>query len=192
MPPIYFASSNQQKYDLAKLFCQNAGVEIEQVLLGDIPEIQGENPRDIIEHKAREAFKAFGKPVVVSDDNWNIPALNGFPGPYMKSVNYWFEPEDFLRLMQGKKDRRVYLEPYLAYVDELEVIVFEGRISGLMIEESRGTPQKSSVMNVLSHDSDAGLTVAEVYDNKEQLHPRRLQQNSGWQELLTWYKEKYS
>lgn len=192
MPPIYFASSNQQKYNTAKLFCEHAGVAIEQVSVGDIPEIQGENPRDIIEHKAREAYKALGKPVVVSDDNWNIPALNGFPGPYMKSINYWFSPDDFLRLMHGVADRRVYLEPYLAYVDEHEVVIFEGQVPGVMLEESRGTLQKSPIMNVVSHDCDDGLTIAEVYDTGDQFHPRRLSQGGGWTELLNWYKEKYS
>lgn len=192
MPPIYFASSNQQKFDLAKLFCDEAGVTIEQVSAGDIPEIQGENPRDIIEHKAREAFKAYGKPLVVSDDSWNIPALHGFPGPYMKSINYWFSPNDFLNLMRDKADRTVYLEPYIAYVDAYEVVVFEGRIPGVMLNEQRGVNEKSPIMSVVSHDCDDGLSIAEVYERGEQLHPRRLTQNSGWTELLHWYKEKYS
>lgn len=192
MPPLYFASSNQQKFDLAKLFCDKVGVIIEQILIGDIPEIQGENPRDIIEHKAREAFKVFGKPLVVSDDSWNIPALNGFPGPYMKSINYWFQPEDFIALMKDKTDRSVYLQPYIAYIDDYELVIFEGQIPGVMLDKPRGNAAPAAIMNVVAHDCDEGLSLAEVYDRGEQLHPRRQAQNAGWNELLKWYKEKYS
>src|SRR5450830_475374 len=98
MKTVYFATSNQEKMLIAQTVCESAGINVVQAPL-DIHEIQGEDPKLIVKEKARSAFKQLGKPVIVSDDSWDIPALNGFPGPYMKSVNHWFESQDFLRLM---------------------------------------------------------------------------------------------
>lgn len=191
MPPIYFASTNKEKLTVAELFCKEASVPIEQISLGDIPEIQGESPREIIHHKALEAYNVFGKPLVVSDDSWNIPALNGFPGAYMKSINYWFQPEDFLRLMDGVTDRTVFIEPYLAYVDEHEVVIFEGQVRGTVLTKPRGTNEKSPIMSVVALEGDNGLSIAEVYEQGQQNNPSRLTQGRAWPELLAWYKEKH-
>lgn len=51
----------------------------------DLEEIQG-TPEEIVVHKAREACKKTGRPVLVEDFSLEIDALGGFPGPYIKSV----------------------------------------------------------------------------------------------------------
>src|ERR1035437_9937513 len=81
MKIVYFATTNQEKLLIAKTVCEQASITVKQTVF-DIDEIQGEDPELIVKDKARRAYEKLGKPVVVSDDSWNIPALNGFPGPY--------------------------------------------------------------------------------------------------------------
>lgn len=100
MKTLYFATTNQEKIQIAQTACTRANINIEAVAL-DIDEIQGEDPELIVLDKAQRAYNLIGAPTIVSDDTWDIRALRGFPGAYMKSINYWFEPQDFLRLMEG-------------------------------------------------------------------------------------------
>ncbi len=163
MKTVYFATSNQQKIQIAKVVCSEADIIVKPVSV-EIDEIQGEDPEMIVRDKARRAYEQLGVPVVVSDDTWNIRALKGFPGEYMKSVNYWFEPEDFLRLMNGIEDRRVTLHQYLAYTDGNVTEVFRNDIEGQIIENVRGKNEKSPNMTVIALDSDNGKTIAEVFE----------------------------
>ena len=96
MNKIFFVTGNAEKMLIAQTVCSSSGINVEQVII-EIDEIQGEDPMIIVQDKARRAYEGLAKPIVVSDDSWDIPALNGFPGPYMKSMNKWFKSEDFLR-----------------------------------------------------------------------------------------------
>lgn len=99
MKKILFATGNERKIGEAKAACDDFGIEVEQVDL-DIDEIQAHDPTVIAKHKAQEAYKQVNEPVVVTDTSWNIPVLGGFPGGYMKDVSAWFEPQDFISLME--------------------------------------------------------------------------------------------
>ena len=71
----------------------------------------------ITEAKVKLAYEKVDLPVVVNDSSWEIPALGGFPGCYMKDVANWFTAEDFLALMKDKNDRRIILHDVVAYFD---------------------------------------------------------------------------
>lgn len=191
MPPIYFATTNPEKLKIAEIICTDHDIELKPVSVGDIPEIQGEDIAPIIEHKAKEAFRALGKPVVVSDDGWEFPALNGFPGAYMKSINYWFTSVDFLRLMDGITDRRANIHEHLAYFDGTNYAAFSNIIPGQILTEVRGSHTKAPCMNVVSLDIDNGLSITEVFESGIADSPERYKnRGSAWYDLLAWYKEK--
>lgn len=193
MSPIAFVTSNSEKFEVARHICEEAGIPIEQMYF-DIEEIQGEDPLTIVKHKAAAAFAAHGKPVVVSDDSWDISALNGFPGAYMKSINFWFTPDDYLRLMKGVDDRTVVLHQYLAYADEHEVLVFNGNIPGTVLAEAQGKfiPHKAW-MSVVTMDGDNGKSLSEVFAGTQRLEKGKYSKRlDGWHELIKWYKGKHS
>lgn len=79
MSEIIFATSNPDKMQIAKSVCSMFDIEVKFVKL-DIDEIQGEDPEAIVRDKAERAYEQLNMPVVVSDDSWDIKALNGFPG----------------------------------------------------------------------------------------------------------------
>ena len=189
MKVIYFATTNKEKIQIAKTVCSEAKITVKPVSL-DIHEIQGEDSEIIVRAKAKSAYEKLGMPVVVSDDTWDIRALNGFPGAYMKSINYWFKPEDFIRLMQGIRDRQVILHQYLAYTDGRITKVFKNDIKGQIIDEARGKNERSPNMTVIVLDSDNGKTIAEVLERGEKLVVERYRNSpDAWHKFADWYKQ---
>jgi len=186
MSRIYFATSNQEKMLIAKTVCSKFNIDIEQAII-DIDEIQGEDPLKIVKDKALNAYTCLTKPVVVSDDSWDIPALNGFPGPYMKSINKWFKPDDFLRLMSGVNDRSIILHQLLVYYDGKNMRVFSNDIRGKIIEHPRGQNDRSPSRTVIVLDNDNEKTIAEVFELGEKAVVKRyITRPDAWHGLAEW------
>ncbi len=190
MHKLYFATTNKDKIQIAQTVCKDVDITLVPVSL-EIDEIQGENPEIIVKDKAQRAYERLGKPVIVSDDSWDIRALNGFPGAYMKSINHWFTSDDFLRLMNGVKDRRVTIHQYLAYTDGSMTQVFSNSIKGKIINEARGSSKKSPNMTVIVLDSDNGKTLAEVYEEgAKAIEARYKNRPDAWHVFIDWYKTR--
>jgi len=188
MSTIYFVTSNQEKMLIAQTVCSKVDIKVVQASV-DIDEIQGEDPVIIVKNKARRAYKSLSKPLVVSDDSWDIPALNGFPGPYMKSINKWFKADDFLRLMSGIKDKTIILHLYLAYYDGITMKVFSNDIHGKVIDEPRGKNDRSPNMTVTVLDNYSGKTIAEVFEQGEKaVAEGHFTRHDAWHEFAEWYK----
>ncbi|HET9174149.1 MAG TPA: non-canonical purine NTP pyrophosphatase [Candidatus Saccharimonadales bacterium] len=188
MKQLYFATTNHQKIQIARTVCQGTDITIQPVSL-DIDEIQGEDADTIIRDKVRRAHELLNEPVLVSDDTWNIHALKGFPGPYMKSINHWFTPEDFIRLLHGFTDRRVTLHQYLAYTDGHLTKVFCNNLEGHMLTEARGTSQTSPNMTVTALDFDNGKSIAEVFaQGPTALEARYAKREHVWTTFIRWYQ----
>ena len=180
------ATGNAEKFRIAKMAFADVGVELEQAVL-DIDEIQGENADLIVRDKVAKAFSILKEPVIVTDDFWNIPALNGFPGPYMKSMNHWFEPSDFLELMSAKKDRSVIIEQNLAYTDGGEIVIFRKQIPGVFAKSARGKTGPP-IMHVVELEGDNGLTIAELFDKG--LAERQGADRDAWRDAAEWFARK--
>ncbi len=188
MSKIIFATSNPDKMQIATSVCSTFDIKVEFVRL-DIDEIQGEDAEVIVRDKAKRAYEQLNMPVVVSDDSWDIKALGGFPGAYMKSINYWFKAKDFIRLMSGVKDRRVTLHQYLAYTDGSITEVFTNDLNGVVVTKPRGNVERAPCMEVVEFDFDEGLTLAEVFNKQDdQLMAKRYSKHpDAWHELAKWY-----
>ncbi len=187
MNAIHFATTNHQKLANAQHVCAQAGIELVPVSL-DIDEIQSEDSRQIISHKVKTAYLQYGSPIVVSDDTWAIKALQGFPGAYMKSMNHWFTPADFLKLLDGVSDRRVELHQHLAYYDGERLKLFNEIIQGEVLLDSYGDHTKAPWMNVVTMAGDGGKSLAEVFNGSpESIANRYLNRPEVWAQVTTWY-----
>ena len=185
---LFFVTGNAKKFALARAVCKKHAINLEQLVL-EIDEIQGEDAETIIRHKAKSAYEAAGKPVIVSDDSWCINGLNGFPGPYMKSMNHWFRSEDFINLTKPLKDRTAFVQQLLAYIDEKEIVVFRKDAYGTILDKPRGT---SAVpwRNVISMEHDNSLTLAEIDEAGLLDSPKRLAKfPEPWTDFISWYKK---
>jgi non-canonical purine NTP pyrophosphatase (RdgB/HAM1 family) len=178
---LAFVTGNPNKIRDMQEACKPFGIEIEQLDL-PVEEIQSFETDKIALHKAKQAYKFAARPVVVQDTFWNILALRGFPGPYMRYINEWFKPEDFLALMQDKGDRTVIRTHTLAYYDGRRSKLFSKDFMGQIAEEPRGEGDAISRIVVTA---GAGGTIAEVR-NKTGLSSIPPEE-SVWHEFAKWY-----
>lgn len=188
MSALSVITTNEQKFRTAQKVCAEFDIELTQVSTHDIDEIQGEDAEKIIARKAADAFALVQKPLVVTDDSWIIPALGGFPGAYMKSVNQWFKLEDWRRLLDGVEDRTVILRQMVAYQDELEQVIFSVDVEGILLDEPRGTLEKSPLMAMTSFN-DGKTSVAENALNGSTSIGHL---KTAWHELAAWLQAKQS
>ena len=181
---IAFITGNPHKLEEAKSVLKDYDITIESLQF-DIEEIQHYNPLEITKAKVRAAYEKAGQSVVVNDSSWEIPALGGFPGGYMKDVVNWFTAEDFLALMKDKNDRRIILHDVVAYFDgeQLELFIYDQ--TGVFINEPRG--EGTSMNQVVSMENSGGLTIAEEFALRHdgvEINPSHFQH---WQKFGEWF-----
>ena len=113
---IIFVTGNHYKFQAAKIALKNTGISLIQKRM-EVPEIQDESVEKIAMFSASWAANILKKPVIVSDGGFYIEASNGFPGPFIKYINKWLSPKDLLKIMSGKKNRRVVWVGCVAYCE---------------------------------------------------------------------------
>jgi len=178
---IKFVTGNQRKIKEAKAACKDFGIEILQQEL-DIDEIQGIDPIAIAKNKAFKAYEAVGEPIVVTDTSWNILAVNGFPGGYMKDVARWFDAEDFIALVSRRTDRRIRFTETIVYNDGSDTKVFSEEYAGTIADSPRG--DGNSIEQVAVFD---GKTLAEAHGMGQFSHDPK---DYVWYKFAKWFSEK--
>lgn len=176
---IYFITGNSRKVGEAKLACEPSGIEVLQKTL-EIDEIQSTDPKIISIDKANKAFEILNKPLVVTDSFWRIPALNGFPGGYMKDIADWFSSEDFLSLMDKKDNRQIFFSENITYKDADTIKQFSKEYEGIIVAEPRGTG--NSIENVSEFE---GFTLGERRDQGGYSHKP---DDYVWSDSVEWFK----
>lgn len=150
---ITYVTGNKNKYENTKKFFKQYDIDVDQQPLS-IPEVQGSDSIEIATKKAEEAWRQLKQPLFINDASWIIPALKGFPGPYMKYINQWFDPIDFIHLMEGKEDRTIILKDVIVYIDEIGLTVFTN--------EHKGTILKSVTSGTYRHPSDTVISLSKT------------------------------
>ena len=121
MQTITFITGNQKKADnLARLI----GMPVEHIRL-DLDEIQSLNLREVVEHKARQAYAIVEKPIIVEDVALEFEALGRLPGTFIKFFIEELSHEDICRLLDGKSRNATGRCGY-GYYDEDGFVYFEG------------------------------------------------------------------
>ena len=80
------------------------GIALERVAL-DLPEVQGLDVVEVARLKAREAFAALARPVLVEDTSLELAALGGFPGPLIRWLLEAAGPAAIPRMLDGFSER---------------------------------------------------------------------------------------
>lgn len=181
---LNYITSNKEKIITARRNLEPFGIFFKEHEL-ELIEIQSESFVDIVTHKAKQAFEKLNTPLFVSDHGWSIPALNGFPGAYMKYMNKWLSSQDFLNLMQSHEDKTILKHEAICYIDDKQTKHFIAEIKGSFIEEIRG--EGLPAMRVVSL-LPSGKTVAEC--TKEGINS--YVENPIWKEFAIWLKENSS
>lgn len=174
---IHFVTSNQRKIMDARAACSLFDIEVEPLEF-PIDEIQHHDPLQISRHKAQQAYQLAKQPIVINDASWSIPALNGFPGGYMKEVAAWFSPDDFIRLVQGKDNRICCIETVI-YIDGDHQEVFQGEYWATVSPKPRGVGNSIEQVAVFG-----GKTIGEYRAaGKLAIDPK----DYIWHDFAKWY-----
>lgn len=140
MPKILYITGNKYKFENAKKYAEKFGFDLIQKKIA-IKEIQSDAIENIAQDKAKQAFDILKQPLIVSDSGWSVPSLKGFPGPYMHYINEWFEVEDFLKLMKGKKDRSIILKHIICAISSKGLKLFKKEIKGKFLKQAENRGQ---------------------------------------------------
>ncbi len=156
---INYITGNPDKVRSANQLLSEFNIEVNQKKV-DIDEIQSDSIEEIAIDKAKKAFELIKEPLFVNDAGWLIPALNGFPGPFMKFVNDWFSATDFLNLMKDHENREIILREVTVYIDKDQTKIFTHDVKGTILKEIFEGEGKSSD-KVVSLTND-GTSIAQA------------------------------
>lgn len=146
-------------------------------------EIQSDSAKEVAIEKAKQAYSQLQKPVVVTDTFWSIPALNGFPGAFMKQISDQFTAEDWLALTGRHKDKTIIFSENIGFFDGTEEHFVSKEFAGRIVEP-RGK-FKTSIEEVAEFN---GKTLAEGQTLGKTSHDPK---DYVWYDFLKWYTDKH-
>ena len=127
---LFFASSNENKFQEAERILSNLGMQI-NLFKTTLEEIQSNNLNYIAEKKAIYAYDLIQKPVIIEDDGLFINVLDGFPGPYSSYVYDTIGNKGIMKLLENSEIRDAKFVSIIAYCDsDCDVKLFESSIPG--------------------------------------------------------------
>ena len=103
----------------------------------DIPEIQSLDLDLVIENKAKSAYQKLKKPILVEDVSFEIGALKGLPGTFIKFFLKTLGTEGTVALVKGK-NTKTKVTAAAAIFDGKDLKVFKGTIYGTLSRKDRG------------------------------------------------------
>ena len=184
---VVYVTTNQDKFHKAEVNLAPFGISLEQVKI-ELDEPQSLDGEKIVTAKVEQAYAQLGKPVLVSDDSWEIPALNGFPATNMKLCNHFLQPEDWLRLMHGVADRRISLIPYIAYYNGTQPKVISYVQEAYFLDQPRGFHATAPHLMVIAWKGQQ-KSVAELIIEGTTANPLL---KDVWQQISGWITAKKS
>src|SRR3989344_4436565 len=131
---ITFITSNPSK---AEQLGRHLEFPVEHKKL-DLAEIQSLDLREIIVHKAKEAYKQVRTPLLVEDTSLIFHALGKLPGPLIKWFLTELDNEGLCKILNGYKDRSALAECIFGLYDGETLQMFEGSAPGSIALSPRG------------------------------------------------------
>lgn len=104
----------------------------------DIPEIQSLDLREVVEYKAKEAYRQIQSPVLVEDTSFVFKALGQLPGPLIRWFLTELNNEGLCRLLNSYEDRSAIARSCFGLYDGKELKIFEGEMNGTIAMTPRG------------------------------------------------------
>ena len=154
---LTYITTNRDKFIKAQQNLLPFKIELIQKNI-ELTEIQSFSGEEVVAAKLKQAFETVKTPVLVGDDSWSIPALGGFPATNMKQCNHFLQAKDWLRLMDGIQDRRIFLISYLGYFDGQKTSFFSMSEECYFLNQIQG-----------SHPSAPHLSVVAFHGEKQSI-----------------------
>lgn len=133
MNRFVFVTSNKHK---AKEITEILGTDI-KIREVDIPEVQSLDLDKVITAKAKSAYNILKKPVAVEDISFEIHALKGLPGPFIKFFLQTLGTEGTVKLI-GKNKSDTTVTAAVAIYNGSKLKVFKGIVTGTLSKKNKG------------------------------------------------------
>lgn len=103
----------------------------------EIPEIQSLDLDEVITQKAKAAYQILKKPVLVEDISFEINALKGLPGTFIKFFLKTLGTEKTVALVRGTKTN-TKVTASVAIYDGKKLKIFKGTVLGTLSKKDKG------------------------------------------------------
>jgi non-canonical purine NTP pyrophosphatase (RdgB/HAM1 family) len=133
MSGITFVTGNQAKADYLANYL---GLPIKHRNI-DLDEIQSLDLKEIVEHKAKQAYSLINTPVVVDDVALEFTALGKLPGPLIKWFMEELTFEAICSLLDGR-ERDAIARCVMGYYDGERLKLFEKSLKGSIAKQPVG------------------------------------------------------
>ena len=135
---VYFVTSNEKKFTSLKQKLTPLNINVER-LVYDFDEGRELSIERVAENKLAQAKHAFpNKRLIVDDRGFFIPALKGFPGPFVKLLLESFSYKGLLKLMSDEVDRSAIFSYAVGYFDGIKNTVLIADEVGFIIDVPKG------------------------------------------------------
>ncbi len=127
---ITLVTGNPKKAEEAALILTDVDFAVQSF---HVPEIQSFSLQEIVEAKVKAAYEGVGGPVLVEDVSLDMPALGGFPGPFVK---FWLDHVGYDRavdIAMKMGDRRATLRCGVGFCDGGRTLYTEGVVHGTLV-----------------------------------------------------------
>jgi XTP/dITP diphosphohydrolase len=172
---LFFASSNNHKYQEAKKILDVFGIKLGFFKI-DLEEIQSNSLKDIASKKAINAFSKLKKPLIIEDDGLFIDSLNGFPGPYSSYVFKTIGNKGILNLLTNNRNAKFI--SIITFYDKKTSQSFEAKLDGTISKSQKG---KGWGYDPIFVPKNSKKTFAEMNDKNELSHRyKALKKFSNW------------
>lgn len=171
---IFLVTSNARKVEDYNRRIDNGEYIVKNVAL-DLNEGRSMDILEIAKLKLLQAKELFpGKRIIVEDRGFFIPALNGFPGPFVKLFLNTIGIDGLLKLMAGEDNREASLITVLGYYDGQDDHFFYDDEKGFITKEKRGDNIRgwTDILYIYGYQTFPGLSMAELNDEQWAEHIR--------------------
>lgn len=164
---IIFATSNASKVKIARERLERYGINVIQRSV-ETSEIQSLDVEEVGMEKARQLLGKLQEPFFIDDSGLTIYALNGFPGALIKPTIDAIGDSGILKLMEGKKDRKVNAESVLVYANPKtnELKSFIGTFEGTLSESLSGENIRGLGIERIFIPLNSTKTIASMSDDE--------------------------
>lgn len=164
---IIFATSNASKVKIARERLERYGINVVQRSV-ETSEIQSLDVEEVGMEKARQLLGKLQEPFFIDDSGFTIYALNGFPGALIKPTLDAIGDSGILKLMEGKKDRKVNAESVLVYANPKtnELKSFIGTFEGTLSESLSGENLRGLGVERIFIPLNSTKTIASMSDDE--------------------------
>ncbi len=128
-----FITSNKNKaLEIRQIL--GPGIKIKEL---DLDEIQSLDIDKVIKAKAKSAYQIVQKPVIVEDISFEVKALNGLPGPFIKFFLMSLGTEGLVKLI-GKNPSNTIVTAAIGAYDGHEIKIIKGVVKGTLSKTNKG------------------------------------------------------